>query len=65
MENTRLGKQKLDAGYSLSISLKQSQIIALVEGEISSKALLENGNAMYLVLTSNDVTIKGLCILHN
>lgn len=65
METTRLGKQKLDVGYSLSISLKHSQIIALVEGEITSKSLLENGNAMYLVLISDDVTIEGLCILHN
>lgn len=65
MENTRLGKQKLDDGYSLDISMKQSQIITLVEGAIASKALLENGNAVYLVLMYNDVTIEGFCILHN
>lgn len=65
MENTRLGKKKLDAGYSLNISLKQSQIIALVWGEIASKDLLENGIVVYLVLMSDDVTIEGFCILHN
>lgn len=65
MENTRLGKQKLDVGYSLGISLKQSEIIALMEGEIASKSLLGNGNAMYFVLTSDDVTIEGFCILSN
>ena len=36
-----------------------------MEGEIASNALLENGNAVYLVLTSNDVIIEGFSILHN
>jgi len=62
MANTRLGKQKLDAGYSLGKSLKRSQIIALVEGAIASRTLPENGNAVYLVLTSDDVTVEGFCM---
>lgn len=57
-----LGKQKLDAGYSLGKSLKRSQIIALVKGEIASGALPENSNAVYLVLTSDDVTVEGFCM---
>lgn len=65
MANTRLGKKTLDVGYSLSISLKRSQIIALVQGKIASKALLENANVVYFVPTSDDVTIQGFCILHN
>ena len=65
MEKTRPGKENLDVGYSLGISLKRSQIIALLEGEIASKVLLENDNVMYLVLTYDDVTIEGFYILHN
>jgi len=62
MANTRLGKQKLDEGYSLGKSLKRSHIVSLVERAIASRALPENGNAVYLVLTSDDVTVEGFCM---
>jgi len=62
MTNTRLGNQKLDEGYSLGKSLKQSDIAALVETAIASRALPENGNALYLVLTSDDVAVEGFCM---
>jgi len=62
MTNTRLGNQKLDEGYSLGKSLKQSDIAALVETAIASRALPENANAVYLVLTSDDVTVEGFCM---
>lgn len=62
MTNTRLGNQKLDDGYSLGKSLKRSDIAALVETAIASRALPENGNALYLVLTSDDVTVEGFCM---
>jgi len=62
MANTRLGKQKLDDGYSLGKSLKRSQIAALVERAIASRAVPENSNAVYLVLTSDDVTVEGFCM---
>lgn len=60
--NTRLGKQKLDEGYSLGKSLKRSHIAALVDRAIASRGLPENGNAVYLVLTSEDVTVEGFCM---
>lgn len=60
MENH--GEQKLDDGYSLGKSLKRRQIAALVERTIASRALPENGNAVYLVLTSDDVTVEGFCM---
>jgi len=62
MATTRLGKQKLDDGYSLGKSLKRSHITALVERAIASGAVPENGNAVYLVLTSDDVTVEGFCM---
>lgn len=62
MATTTLGKQKLDDGYSLGKSLKRSHIAALVETAVVSGALPENGNAVYLVLTSDDVTVEGFCM---
>jgi hypothetical protein len=60
--NTRLGKQKLDAAYSLGKSLKRSHITVLVDRAIASRALPVNSNAVYLVLTSDDVTVEGFCM---
>jgi len=62
MTNTRLGNQKLDEGYSLGKYLKRSDIAGLVETTIASRALPENGNAVYLVLTSDDVAVEGFCM---
>ena len=58
-----LGKQVVEQGYSLGKSLKRADITALVEATIKSGALplLEN-NAVYLVLTSEDVTVEGFCM---
>jgi hypothetical protein len=58
-----LGKQVVGQGYSLGKSLKRADIAALVETAIKSGALplLEN-NAVYLVLTSEDVTVEGFCM---
>merc|ERR1711915_696586 len=62
ISSTRLGNQKLDEGYSLGKYLKRSDIAALVETAIASRALPENGNAVYLVLTSDDVAVEGFCM---
>jgi len=62
MANTRLGRQMLDDGYSRGKSLNRSHIAALVERAIASRAVPENGNAVYLVLTSDDVTVEGFCM---
>jgi len=62
MANTRLGKQMLDDGYSLGKSLNRSDIAALVERAIASRAVPQNRNAVYLVLTSDDVTVEGFCM---
>lgn len=62
MANTRLGKQKLDEGYSLGKSLKRRDIVALLDRAIASRAVPGNSNAVYLVLTSDDVTVEGFCM---
>ncbi|KAH9287882.1 hypothetical protein KI387_031999, partial [Taxus chinensis] len=61
----RLGKQKIDDLYSLEKSLKRTDIAALVESSVKSKALPlpeKSSNYMYLVLTSEDVTVEGFCM---
>ncbi|KAH9287889.1 hypothetical protein KI387_032006 [Taxus chinensis] len=61
----RLGKQKIDDSYSLGKSLKRTDIAALVESSVKSKALPlpeKSSNSMYLVLTSEDVTVEGFCM---
>jgi hypothetical protein len=61
-----LGKQKVDQDYSLGKSLKRTDIAALVEVAVKSKALPlpknNAGSAVYLVLTSEDVTVEGFCM---
>jgi len=61
-----LGKQKLDQDYSVGKSLKRSDIAALVEAAVKSRALplpKNNGeSAVYLVLTSEDVMVEGFCM---
>jgi hypothetical protein len=65
-----LGKQKVDQYYSLGKSLKRIDVAALVETAVKSGDLLlplpENNaakaNAVYLVLTSEDVTVEGFCM---
>ena len=59
-----LGKQKVDQDYSLGKSLKRTDTAALVEAAVKSGALPlpENGNAVYLVLTSEDVAVEGFCM---
>jgi len=63
-----LGKQKMDQHYSLGKSLKRTDIAALVEAAVKSGTLppprksAGNGNAVYLVLTSEDVTVEGFCM---
>jgi len=62
-----LGKQKVDQQYSLGKSLKRTDIAALVEAALKSGALPPrkspgNANAVYLVLTSEDVTVEGFCM---
>eukprot|EP01018_Ginkgo_biloba_P017612 Gb_37644 [translate_table: standard] len=62
LSTARLGKQKLDESYSLGKTLKRSHIVALVETAVKSKDLPEKSNALYLVLTSQDVTVEGFCM---
>jgi len=61
-----LGKQKIDQDYSLGKSLKRADIAALVEDAVKSRALplpeTNGGSAVYLVLTSEDVTVEGFCM---
>jgi len=65
-----LGKQKVDQDYSLGKSLKRTDIAALVQAAVKSGVLpsplpeinAENANAVYLVLTSEDVTVEGFCM---
>jgi len=63
-----LGKQKVDQDYSLGNSLKRSDIAALVQAAAKSGAVplpksnAGNANAVYLVLTSEDVTVEGFCM---
>ncbi|GLJ53512.1 hypothetical protein SUGI_1141820 [Cryptomeria japonica] len=59
---TRLGRQKLDEFYSLGKSLKRTDIAVLVERAIASRALPASPNAVYLVLTSADVTVERFCM---
>uniref|UniRef100_A0A0D6QTD2 Phi-1-like phosphate-induced protein n=1 Tax=Araucaria cunninghamii TaxID=56994 RepID=A0A0D6QTD2_ARACU len=61
----RLGKQKLDESYSLGKLLKRKNITALVESAVKSRALPLPGkatNAVYLVLTSEDVAVERFCV---
>ena len=62
LSSARLGKQKLDESYSLGKTLKRSHIAALVETAVKSRDLPEKSNAVYLVLTSEDVTVEGFCM---
>lgn len=73
-----LGKQKVDQDYSLGKSLKRTDIAALVEAAVKSRSLplpLQKSkgtkgqkskgtkeNAVYLVLTSEDVAVEGFCM---
>jgi len=63
-----LGKQKLDQDYSLGRSLKRKDIAVLVEAAVKSGSVplldkkVGNANAVYLVLTSEDVTVEGFCM---
>ncbi|KAH9291005.1 hypothetical protein KI387_044134 [Taxus chinensis] len=55
----------IDDSYSLGKSLKRTDIAALVESSVKSKALPlpeKSSNSMYLVLTSEDVTVEGFCM---
>eukprot|EP01018_Ginkgo_biloba_P030385 Gb_07645 [translate_table: standard] len=57
-----LGKQKLDESYSLGKTFKRSHIHTLLQHAFKSGALPENRNAVYLVLTSEDVSVEGFCM---
>eukprot|EP01018_Ginkgo_biloba_P030427 Gb_14107 [translate_table: standard] len=60
-----LGKQKLDESYSLGKSLKRSDIPTLLQHALKSGALPlpeNSSNAVYLVLTSEDVSVEGFCM---
>jgi len=61
-----LGKQKVDQDYSLGKSLKRTDISTLVEAAVNSRALplpaTNGGSAVYLMLTSEDVTVEGFCM---
>lgn len=67
-----LGKQKVDQDYSLGKSLKRVDIAALVEAAVKSRSLplprplhenkVTKENALYLVLTSEDVAVEGFCM---
>ncbi|GLJ53559.1 hypothetical protein SUGI_1142510 [Cryptomeria japonica] len=60
----RLGKQKIDETYSLGKSLKRSDLAFLVQSSVKSGALPlpEKNNAVYLVLTAEDVLVEGFCM---
>ncbi|GLJ53535.1 hypothetical protein SUGI_1142170 [Cryptomeria japonica] len=61
----RLGKQKMDESYSLGKLLKRKDIVALVESAVKSRALPpppSHTNAVYLVLTSDDVAVERFCV---
>ncbi|GLJ53511.1 hypothetical protein SUGI_1141790 [Cryptomeria japonica] len=60
--HTRLGKQKLDEAYSLGKSLKRTDIGTLVLRTVSSGALPVDDNAVYLLLTSQDVIVERFCM---
>eukprot|EP01018_Ginkgo_biloba_P030379 Gb_35552 [translate_table: standard] len=62
LSSARLGKQKLDESYSLGKTLKRSDIATLVENAVKSRDLPKKSNAVYLVLTSEDVTVEGFCM---
>ncbi|GLJ53520.1 hypothetical protein SUGI_1141950 [Cryptomeria japonica] len=61
----RLGKQKMDDSYSLGKLLKRTDIAALVESAVKSRALpppASHTNGIYLVLTSDDVAVERFCV---
>ncbi|KAI4301450.1 hypothetical protein L6164_034728 [Bauhinia variegata] len=57
----RLVKQVGDM-YSLGKSLKRSQIASIINNKIANKILPLDSNAIYLVLTSKDVTVERFCM---
>ena len=56
-----LGEVLQDTKYSLKKNLLESDIKLLIGNAVSSKKLPIDSNAVYLVLTSADVSVQGFC----